>query len=76
MKSVLKDVVARHPRHQQRRRREPAGLRTRAARWPPSRGCDVKIAVVLGDDVLPLLPQLREPKARDCKAAPPLPARC
>lgn len=38
-------------------------------------GVDVKVAVVEGDDVLPLVPQLRDAGVRELQSGAPLPAR-
>jgi hypothetical protein len=71
------DVAAQgHPRDQQCRRREPAGLRRGAAgagRRTRHRAEDRRGD---GDDVLPLLPALRAQGVRELQSGAPLPERC
>jgi hypothetical protein len=75
---VLKDVVAKGIRVVSNAGGvNPRGLRRRTApRWRPSWAC-VKIATVTGDDVMPLMPALREqqPPVGELQSGAPLPAK-
>lgn len=76
MKTILRDVAARGIRVISNAggvnpQACAAALRALAA----EQGVELQVAVVTGDDVLPLLPQLREEGVRDLQTGRPLPAR-
>lgn len=76
MKSVLRDVVAKGIRVIS----NAGGVNPQACAraleaLAAEQGVPLKIAVVTGDDVLPLLPQLREQGVRELQTGAPLPER-
>ena len=78
MKSVLKDVVAKGIRVVSNAGGvNPQGCADALRALADELGVAVKIAVVTGDDVMPLLPELRaaEPPVRELQSGAPLPAK-
>lgn len=78
MKSVLKEVVAKGIRVVSNAGGvNPQGCAAALRALAAEQGVDVKIAVVTGDDVLPLLPQLRDadPPVRELQSGAPLPQK-
>jgi len=78
MKSVLKDVVARNIRVVSNAGGvNPQGCADALATLAKELGVDVRIAVVTGDDVMPLLPELRsvQPPIAELQSGAPLPAK-
>src|SRR6185312_3687740 len=78
MKSVLKDVAEKGIRVVSNAGGvNPEGCADALAALAAELGVTVKIAVVCGDDVMPLLPELRnaEPPVRELQSGAPLPAR-
>lgn len=78
MRAVLKDVTAKGIRVVSNAGGvNPQGCADALRALAAELGVAVKIAVVTGDDVLPLLPQLRaaEPPARELQSGAPLPAK-
>lgn len=78
MKSVLKDVVARNIRVVSNAGGvNPQGCADALAALAKELGIDVRIAVVTGDDVMPLLPELRnvQPPVAELQSGAPLPAK-
>ena len=78
MRSVLKDVVAKGIRVVSNAGGvNPQGCADALRALADELGVAVKIAVVTGDDVLPLIPELRaaEPSLRELQSGAPLPAR-
>jgi hypothetical protein len=78
MKSVLKDVVARNIRVVSNAGGvNPQGCADALATLAKELGVDVRIAVVTGDDVMPLLPVLRDvqPPVAELQSGAPLPAK-
>jgi len=78
MKSVLKDAMARGIRVVSNAGGvNPQGCADALRALAAELGVSVKIAVVTGDDVMPLLPGLREasPPVRELQSGAPLPAR-
>jgi len=78
MRAVLKDVAAKGIRVVSNAGGvNPQGCADALRALAAELGVAVKIAVVTGDDVLPLLPQLRaaEPPVRELQSGAPLPAR-
>jgi hypothetical protein len=76
MKSVLKDVVARGIRVVSNAGGvNPQGCADALATLAKELGVDVRIAVVTGDDVMPLLPELRnvQPPVAELQSGAPLP---
>ena len=76
MKSVLRDVVARGIRVVTNAGGvNPQGCAAALAALAAEQGIELKIAVVTGDDVMPLLPQLREqtPPVQELQSGTPLP---
>ena len=79
MKSVLKDVVAKGIRVVSNAGGvNPQGCADALQALAAEQGIALKIAVVSGDDVMQLLPQLRasEPPVAELQAARPCPPRC
>ncbi|MGT2493863.1 acyclic terpene utilization AtuA family protein [Cupriavidus basilensis] len=68
-----RDRRTRDPRGQQRRWHEPARVCAGHCRLAAEQGPTLRIAVVEGDDVMPLLPQLREAGVQDMQQGRPLP---
>ncbi len=76
MKQVLKDVVAKGIRVISNAGGvNPQACADAVAALAAEQGLRVKIAVVLGDDVTPLLPQLREEGVIELQSGAPLPAK-
>ena len=78
MRSVLKDVVAQGIRVVSNAGGvNPQGCADALRALADELGVSVQIAVVTGDDVMPLLPELRaaEPPVRELQSGAPLPAR-
>ncbi len=78
MRSVLKEVVAKGIRVVSNAGGvNPQGCADALRALADELGVAVKIAVVTGDDVLPLIPELRtaEPPVRELQSGAPLPAR-
>ncbi|HMN21311.1 MAG TPA: DUF1446 domain-containing protein [Ottowia sp.] len=78
MKSVLKDVVARGIRVVSNAGGvNPEGCADALRALAQELGVEVKIATVSGDDVLPLIPELRsqQPPVAELQSGAPLPAR-
>ena len=78
MKAVLKDVVAQGIRVVSNAGGvNPQGCADALAALAKEQGVELKIAVVTGDDVMPLLPQLREsdPPVRELQSGAALPAK-
>jgi hypothetical protein len=78
MKSVLKDVVAKNIRVVSNAGGvNPQGCADALAALAKEIGVDVRIAVVTGDDVMPLLPELRnvQPPVTELQSGAPLPAK-
>ncbi len=78
MKAVLKDVVARGIRVVSNAGGvNPQGCADALAALAAQQGVELKIAVVTGDDVMPLLPALREalPAVREMQSGALLPAK-
>lgn len=78
MKSVLKDVVARGIRVVSNAGGvNPQGCADALATLTKELGVDVRIAVVTGDDVMPLLPELRnvQPPVAELQSGAPLPSK-
>ncbi|WP_036596661.1 acyclic terpene utilization AtuA family protein [Ottowia thiooxydans] len=78
MKSVLKDVVARGIRVISNAGGvNPHGCAEALRALAAEQGVEVKIAVVAGDDVMPILPELRSatPPVRELQSGAPLPAK-
>ncbi|CAN7148204.1 DUF1446 domain-containing protein [Variovorax paradoxus] len=78
MKAVLKDVVRQGIRVVSNAGGvNPQGCADALAALAAEQGIALKIAVVSGDDVLPLLPQLRQqhPSVRELQSGAPLPER-
>ncbi len=76
MKQVLKDVVAKNIRVISNAGGvNPQACADAVAALAAEQGLSVKIAVVLGDDVTPLLPQLREEHVTELQSGAPLPAK-
>lgn len=76
MKQVLKDVVAKNIRVVSNAGGvNPQACADAVAALAAEQGLNVKIAVVLGDDVTPLLPQLREEQVTELQSGAPLPAK-
>jgi len=78
MKSVLKDVVARNIRVVSNAGGvNPQGCADALAALAKELGVDVRIAVVTGDDAMPLLPELRnlQPPITELQSGAPLPAK-
>ncbi|MFC0592661.1 acyclic terpene utilization AtuA family protein [Ottowia pentelensis] len=78
MKSVLKDVVARGIRVVSNAGGvNPEGCAEALRALAKELGVEVKIAVVTGDDVMPLLPELRQaqPPVAELQSGAPLPAK-
>ena len=76
MKSILKDVVARNIRVIS----NAGGVNPQACAkaieaLAAEQGVSVKIAVVLGDDVMPLLPELRDEQVAELQSGASLPAK-
>lgn len=76
LKAVLRDVVARGIRVVS----NAGGVNPQACAQAiqalaAEQGVDVKVAVVEGDDVMPLLPQLRAEDVRELQSGAPLPAK-
>lgn len=76
MKQVLKDVVAKNIRVISNAGGvNPQACADAVAALAAEQGLRVKIAVVLGDDVTPLLPALREEGVTELQSGTPLPAK-
>ena len=78
MKAVLKDVVAQGIRVVSNAGGvNPQGCADALAALAAEQGVELKIAVVSGDDVMPLLPALREarPAVQEMQSGAPLPAK-
>jgi len=78
MKSVLKDVVAKGIRVISNAGGvNPEGCAAALRALAQEQGVEVKIAVVTGDDVMPLLPDLRnaQPPVAELQSGKPLPAK-
>ncbi len=78
MKAVLKDVVAKGIRVVSNAGGvNPQGCADALAALAKEQGVELKIAVVTGDDVMPLLPELRaaEPPVRELQSGAPLPPK-
>ena len=78
MKSVLKDVVARGIRVVSNAGGvNPEGCAEALRALAQEMGVEVRIAVVTGDDVMPLLPELRQaqPPVAELQSGAPLPAK-
>ncbi len=78
MKAVLKDVVTKGIRVVSNAGGvNPQGCADALAALAKEQGVELKIAVVTGDDVMPLLPQLREsdPPVRELQSGAALPAK-
>jgi Acyclic terpene utilisation family protein AtuA len=76
MKQVLKDVVAKNIRVVSNAGGvNPQACADAVAALAAEQGLQVKIAVVLGDDVTPLLPALREEGVTELQSGAPLPAK-
>ena len=78
MKSVLKDVVAKGIRVISNAGGvNPEGCADALRALAKEQGVDVRIAVVTGDDVMPLLPELRgaQPPVAELQSGKPLPAK-
>ncbi|WP_369651872.1 MULTISPECIES: acyclic terpene utilization AtuA family protein [unclassified Variovorax] len=78
MKSVLKDVVTRNIRVVSNAGGvNPQGCADAVATLAKALGVDVRIAVVTGDDAMPLLPELRnaQPPVAELQSGAPLPAQ-
>ena len=78
MKSVLKDVVAKGIRVISNAGGvNPQGCADALRALAQEQGVEVKIAVVTGDDVMPLLPELRnaQPPVAELQSGKPLPAK-
>ncbi len=78
MKAVLKDIVAKGIRVVSNAGGvNPQGCADALALLAKDQGIDLKIAVVTGDDVMPLLPALREaqPPVRELQSGAALPAK-
>ena len=78
MKSVLKDVVAKGIRVISNAGGvNPEGCAAALRALAQEQGVEVKIAVVTGDDVMPLLPDLRnaQPPVTELQSGKPLPAK-
>lgn len=76
MKQVLKEVVAKNIRVISNAGGvNPQACADAVAALAAEQGLNVKIAVVLGDDVTPLLPQLREEQVTELQSGAPLPAK-
>ena len=78
MKSVLKDVVAKGIRVISNAGGvNPEGCAEALRALAAEQGVEVKIAVVTGDNVMPILPELRtaEPPVRELQSGAPLPAK-
>jgi hypothetical protein len=74
MKAILKDVVAKNIRVISNAGGvNPAACAQAIAALAAEQGVQVKIAVVLGDDAMPLLPQLRAEGVREMQSGAPLP---
>jgi hypothetical protein len=77
MKSILKDVLAKNIRVIS----NAGGVNPKAcadaiAALAAEQGLQVRIAVVLGDDAAPLLPQLRGEGVRELQSGAPCPTSC
>ncbi len=67
---------ARHPRHQQRGRRQPASVcAAPSRRWQHELGVGVRVAVVTGDDVMPLRAASAQQGVTELQSGAPLPER-
>jgi hypothetical protein len=76
MKSVLRDVAAQGIRViSNAGGMNPAGCARALAKLAGDTGVSLRIAVVEGDDVLPLVPALREQDEREIASGAPLPPR-
>jgi hypothetical protein len=76
MKSILREVAARGIRVISNAGGvNPQACARAIAALAREQGVDIRIAVVTGDDVLPLLPQLREQGVAELQTGAPLPAR-
>jgi hypothetical protein len=76
LKSILRDVAARGIRVISNAGGvNPQACAQAIAALAAEQGVDIKVAVVLGDDVMPLLPQLREQGVQDLQSGAALPAR-
>ena len=76
MKQVLKDVVAKNIRVISNAGGvNPQACADAVTALAAEQGLSVQIAVVLGDDVTPLLPQLREEHVTELQSGAPLPAK-
>nr|WP_255429129.1 acyclic terpene utilization AtuA family protein [Ramlibacter albus] len=76
MRAVLRDVVAKGIRVISNAGGvNPEACAKAIAALAAELGVDVKVAVVTGDDVMPLLPQLRDEGVAELQSGAPLPAR-
>jgi hypothetical protein len=76
MKAILKDVVAKNIKIVSNAGgMNPHACAAALAAIAAEQGVAVKIAVVEGDDVLPLIPQLREKGIKELQSGAPLPER-
>lgn len=76
MKSLLRDIVTRGIRVISNAGGvNPEACARAVAALAREQGLEVKIAVVLGDDVMPLVPALREEGVKEMQSGAPLPAR-
>lgn len=76
LKAILRDVAAQGIRVISNAGGvNPQACAKAIAALAAEQGVDVKVAVVLGDDVTPLLPQLRDKGVREMQSGAPLPAR-
>jgi hypothetical protein len=76
MKSLLKEIAAKGIRVVSNAGgMNPQGCAQAIAALAAEQGVSLRIAVVEGDDVMPLLPQLREAGVRDMQKGQPLPAK-
>ena len=76
MKAILKDVVAKNIKIVSNAGgMNPHACAAALAAIAAEQGVSVKIAVVEGDDVLPLIPQLRDAGIKEIQSGQPLPER-
>ena len=76
MKAILKDVVAKNIKIVSNAGgMNPHACAAALAAIAEEQGVAIKIAVVEGDDVLPLIPQLREKGVQELQSGAPLPER-
>ncbi|HYF41858.1 MAG TPA: acyclic terpene utilization AtuA family protein, partial [Ramlibacter sp.] len=76
LRTILKDVVAKGIRVVSNAGGvNPEACARAIAALAAEQGVSVKVATVVGDDVMPLLPQLRSEDVRELQSGAPLPAR-